>query len=157
ENDDPVEGVRVDNDITSATTNAAGYVSSFTDSDGGFILTGITTNVTLMATKYGYTFTNVGWDNPLTSSVANIRFLATLVTNVGLRLSTHGSAENGPGAQFSLTRSDSSSNALAVALMVSGSAGVPSAIFFNPPLTNGLNMLVIPSGTNRVTFSFTPV
>src|SRR5262249_17310482 len=93
ENDDPVEGVPVHNRILTATN----FTASFTDSDGNFILTGLSGDLTLQATKYGYTFTNVGWENPLsvTSVLANINFLSTPFTNFGLKISTNVVAENG--------------------------------------------------------------
>ena len=95
-NDDPIEGVRVDNGIT----NTAGYVSSYTDSDGGFVLTGLTGEITLEATKYGYTFTNATWENPIqvSSNLLYVNFLAQPITvgeSLGLHQSGHREQQTG--------------------------------------------------------------
>ena len=155
-NDDPIEGVRVDNGIT----NTAGYVSSYTDSDGGFVLTGLAGEITLEATKYGYTFTNATWENPIqvSSNLLQVNFLAQPITWVSLSVSTDRVLEGSPQTgQLVLTRTGGTNDDLAVSLQVSGTARVGLDLSFNPPLSVGSNQVVIPAGTNRLVFDFTPV
>ena len=77
-------------------TNANGPVTGFTDSDGVFVLTGVTGGGNLTPAKYGYTFNPAGWANPLTvaSDILNADFRARHFTNVTLVLSTNLVAEN---------------------------------------------------------------
>ncbi len=156
EQSDPVEGVRVDTGIT----NVENYVYSYTDSDGFYVLTGITNDLTLSVTKYGYAFTNLNWENPiqLTSNILNANFVALALTNVSLSLSTNLLTEgSGATGQMTLTRSGSTNDDLTVSVFVSGTAGVPGDVTFTPPLNAGTNSIVIPAGTNRVTFTFSTV
>ncbi|MCX6924051.1 MAG: PKD domain-containing protein, partial [Verrucomicrobia bacterium] len=155
-NDDPIEGVRVDNGIT----NTTGYVCSYTDSDGGFVLTGLTGEITLEATKYGYTFTNATWENPIqvSSNLLHVDFLAQPITWVSLWASTNQVNESSKKVnQLVLTRTGSTNDDLAVNLYASGTARVDKDLSFKPPLTVGWNQVVIPAGTNRIVFDFTPV
>jgi hypothetical protein len=156
-NNDPIEGVRVDNGLSPENQS---YIWSYTDSDGYFVIAGITNDPTLEATKYGYVFTNVNWQNPLqlTSNMLNANFRAVPLTNVSLTLSTNllieGSGGNG---QLTLLRTGGTNDDLTVTLYVSGTAGIPGDLNFTPPLSMGSNSIVIPAGTNRVIFTFTPV
>ncbi len=155
-NDDPIEGVRVDNGIT----NTTGYVSSYTDSDGVFILTGLGSEITLEATKYGYTFTNRNWENPvwISSNMLHVDFLAQPVTWVSLSLTTNFVSEgNNAVNQLVLTRSGSTNEDLEVILYVSGTAGVPGDLNFSPSLAVETNTVIIPAGTHRLVFDFAPV
>lgn len=155
-NDDPIEGVRVDNGIT----NTDGYVSSYTDSDGVFILTGLSGEISLEATKYGYSFAGRGWENPLqlTSDLRHVDFLARPVTWVSLALSTNVVNEGNPALQqLVLTRTGSTNEDLKVDLYVTGTAAVPGDLRFTPALASQTNSVTIPAGTNRITFNFVPV
>ncbi|TAK98470.1 MAG: hypothetical protein EPO07_12005, partial [Verrucomicrobia bacterium] len=136
------------------------YAWSYTDSDGVFILTGQTGDVTLNATKYGYSFTNVTFINPITlsSNIPNANFLATRLMSVGLTISTNVAAESSSVPnQLTLTRLGSTNDDLTVTLNVSGTASVPGDLSFSPPLSSGANSVTIPAGTNRLTFNFAPV
>src|SRR6185436_3156893 len=69
----PVEGVRVDNTLTNGT-----YYGGYTDSSGRYFITGGSGETPLYAVKYGYTFTNITWPNPVTSTsiLGSIDFIA---------------------------------------------------------------------------------
>jgi hypothetical protein len=156
ENGRALENVFVD----SGYTNASGPVVGFTDSDGVFILTGVEGQLDLKAAKYGYVLNPAGWSNPLivTSNTATTDFIAASLTNVTLSLSTNLVAENSAGSnQLVFTRSGGVSNDLTLGIYLSGSAVVPGDLTFTPPLQLGTNSVVIPSGTNRVVFSYSPV
>ena len=147
--------------VNSTFTNANNQpVTGFTDSDGAFVLTGVSGSFDVTAAKYGYAFSPVGWANPLnvTSNFANADFVARSLTNVTLTLSTNQIVENILTTnQFVLTRSDAGSNDLTVDLYLSGSADVPGDLVITPPLLPGANSVVIPAGTNRLVFTFSPV
>jgi hypothetical protein len=140
-------------------TNANGPVTGFTDSDGAFVLTGVEGPIELKAAKYGYVLNPAGWSNPLLvmSNTIYTDFIASAMTNVTLSLSTNLLVENGAGAnQLVLTRSSGVSNELTLDVHLSGTASVPGDLIFTPPLQLGTNNVVIPAGTNRIVFSFTP-
>ncbi len=154
-NDDPIEGVRVDNGIT----NTDGYVSSYTDSDGVFILTGLGNEITLEATKYGYTFTNRNWENPvqISSNMLHVDFLAERVTWVGLSLSTNLVVEGSTNVhRLVLTRLGSTNEDLEVSLYVSGTASLRSDLNLTPSLASETNTVTIPAGADRLVFNFVP-
>jgi hypothetical protein len=155
ENADPIEGVRVDTGILN--TNVP-YVSAWSDSDGYFVLTGITNDLPLEANSYGYSFSNQ-WQNPLpvSANVSNVLILGTRFGQVTLTASTNLVYEASPTPnQLTLTRADTNDD-LSVTLFVSGTATVPGDLTFNPPLISGENTVVIPAGVNHLTFTFTPV
>lgn len=147
--------------IKSTFTNAFNQpVTSFTDSDGAFVLTGVNGQFNVTAAKYGFTFDRVGWANPLdvTSNIIAADFIARAMTNVTLTLSTNQLIENVAGTnQFVLTHSADGSNDFTVELWLSGSANVPGDIVFTPALVPGSNSVIIPAGTNRLVFNFTRV
>ena len=155
-NDDAIEGVRVDNGIT----NTDGYVSSYTDSDGVFILTGVGSEITLEATKYGYAFTNRNWENPIqiSSNLLHLDFFARPVAWVSLALTTNVVIEGSNTIhQLVLTRTGSTNEDLEVTLYVAGTANVPGDLRFIPELVGETNPVVIPAGANRLVFDFVPV
>ena len=61
----PLEGVRVDN---GPDTNAPTYIGGYTDSEGRYVITGISGNVNLYAFIFGYIVTNLTWVNPITAN-----------------------------------------------------------------------------------------
>lgn len=147
--------------IKSTFTNALDEpVTGFTDSDGAFVLAGVDGQFDVTAAKYGYTFSRVGWANPLdvTSNIIAADFIARAMTNVTLTLSTNLVAENvAVTNQFFLTHNADGSNDLTIELWLSGSANMPGDIVFTPVLVPGSNSVVIPAGTNRLVFNFAPV
>ena len=147
--------------IRSTFTNANNVpVTGFTDSDGAFVLAGVTGQFDVTAAKYGHAFDSVGWVNPLTvtADLATADFHARALTNVTLILSTNRVIENVASTnQFILTRSGDGSNDLTVDLYLSGSATAPGDLVITPPLLPGANSVVIPAGTNRLVFTFSPV
>jgi hypothetical protein len=151
-NNDPIEGVLIDNGLTNSP-----YLSGYTDSDGNYVLIGATGDVMLYATKYGFTFTNLTWMNPLsvTSDVVRADFIAMPVATVSIAASTNSVPENSAAFQyFTLTRTGDTSNSLTVQLNLSGTASRFSDFVLSPPLNNGTNLIVIPPGSNNVTFTF---
>ncbi len=154
ENGDAMEGVRLSVD----STNVA---PSYTDSDGFYALTGVSGDLNLLAIKYGYGFTNVTLlQNPLsvTGSIDHVDFVGLVLTNVSLSISTNTVTETGAPGQMTLKRTGSTNDDLTVGLFVSGTAGIPSDITFSPSLTpNVTNVVVIPAGSDRIQFAFTPV
>jgi hypothetical protein len=156
ENGNPLEDVLVDPNYS----NGNGPVTSFTDSYGMFVLTGVDGQIDFNLAKYGYTFEPVGWANPfsVSSNTANLNFIARALTNVTLTLTTNLVVENiAASGQLILARSGSVSNDLNVQVFLAGTAGVPGDLTFTPPLNFGSNNVVIPTGTNRVVFAFAPV
>lgn len=156
EHGNPLEDVFVNPNYT----NANGPVTGFTDGYGAFVLTGVDGSLDFSLAKYGYTFEPVGWANPffVTSNTASLGFIAHALTNVTLTLSNNLLVENiATNGVLILTRSGSVSNDLNVPVFLSGTAGLPGDLTFTPPLTFGSNTVVIPTGTNRVVFTFAPV
>ncbi len=156
EQGNPLEDVLLNADSLSGGSAVAG----FTDSYGVYVLPGVDGLLNFNLAKYGYTFEPVGWQNPffVTSNTANLNFIARAMTNVTLTLSTNSLVENvATTGQLTLTRSGSVSNDLTVLVFLSGSAGVPGDLSFTPPLVLGSNNVVIPEGTNRVVFNYSPV
>jgi len=155
ENDEPIPNVRVDTGLTNV-----GAVWCYTDSDGVFILPGLGGDVTLEATLYGYTFTNLIFVNPitLTSNIPNANFLATRSLSVGLAISTNTVAEGDATIhQFTLKRLGSTNDDLVVRLFVSGTGSATADLNFSPALGAGTNLVTIPAGTNQVVFNFSAV
>ncbi len=149
----PIEGVLVGNGSLSTSDFAGGY----TDSNGRYLITGVTSNLTLQATLFGYTFTAAtNWSNPLapTNDQAGLDFSALPMTAVNLTADTNSIPESDTSIHyFTLTRTGDTNNDLAVQVYVSGSALLGSAYTLNPaPDTN--NVLIIPAGTNSITLAF---
>ncbi len=153
-NDEPIEGVRVDN----GNTNTTGYVVGYTDSDGVFVLTGLNGDYTLEATKYGYTFEPLNWQNPLTvsSNQARVDFFATALPTVRMVASTNAVTEASTARQtFTLTRTGEITNDLTVTVFLSGTADVGGDYSLTPALIGALtNAVVIPAGTQSVSIVF---
>lgn len=149
-NDDPIEGVRVEN----SDTNTA-YVAGYTDSDGVFVITGANGDVTLEAFQSGYTFTNLTWQNPLTitSNTANLNILALPLPQVRIVASTNSVSEtNGAAHTFTLSRTGELTNELTVMVYLSGTADAGSDFTLNPSFTAlATNLVVFP--TNAATVS----
>ena len=149
----PIEGVLVGNGSLSTSDFAGGY----TDSNGRYLITGVTSNLTLQATLFGYTFTAAtNWSNPLapTNDMDGLDFSALPMTAVNLTADTNSIPESDTSVHyFTLTRTGDTNNDLAVQVYVSGSALPGSAYTLNPaPDTN--NVLIIPAGTNSITLAF---
>lgn len=150
-NDDPIEGVRVGD------TNGV-YV--YTDSDGGFVLPGLNGDFYLEAYKYGYTFTNLTWQSPLsvTSNLPRIDFLATAKPTVWIEAGTNSVPETGGSTYFRFTRTGEITNDLSVKVYVANAtedAALGTDFTLTPPLlVSGSNTLIIPAGTKSVTLTF---
>jgi len=151
-NDDPVEGVRVENTDTNTP-----YVSAYTDSDGGFVIPGVSGDVTLEAIKYGYAFANLNWQNPLSisSNTTKIDFLALPAPTVRITANTNNVLENdGAAYTFTLTRTGELTNELTAIVYLSGTAASGSDFTLSPSLAAGnTNAVVFP--TNEATVSIT--
>jgi len=150
----PLEGVRVDNGASDLGTYRGGY----TDSDGVYVITGVAEDISINAFKYGFTFTNETWMNPITitNHAVNIDFIALPLTAVSLTVTTNTVAENNATTHyFTLSRTGDTTNDLTVSLNLSGSASRPGDYSFAPALSS--NSVVIPSGSNSVSFAFQPV
>ena len=94
----PLEGVRVD----TGSANLTNYFGGYTNSDGAYVIVNATGDITLNAFKYGFTFMNAGWINPLsvTNDMANIDFVAISMPTVSLTSSTNVILENSSDTVF---------------------------------------------------------
>jgi hypothetical protein len=149
----PVEGVRVDNNPT----NASLYAGSYTDSAGRYVITGLSGDVELYAFKYGYSFTNLAWVNPITviSNLANADFLALPCPIVTLVARTNTVPENSAATNvFLLTRTGDTATNLTVNLYLSGSATLGKDYRLGADLSAGTNTLDFPPGSNSIPISF---
>src|SRR5262249_16879894 len=141
-------------------TNSATYLGSYTDSDGHYIIAGATAALTLNAFKYGFTFTNLTWTNPLamTSDWASIDFVATAMPVVTITATTNVVSENNSTVQyFTLARSGDTTTNLTITVYLSGSANLPSDYTLTPKLTNTYNQIDFPPGSNSLTLAFQAV
>ncbi len=150
----PLEGVRVDNTLTNGT-----YYGGYTDSDGEYIITGATGDISLYAVQYGFVFTNLTWTNSIsaTSDLANIDFTATPLPSVTIVASTNTVPENSSATHtFTLTRTGDNSNDLAVTVYLSGTADNGRDYTLDLNLVGGgsTNLIVIPAGASSVPISF---
>jgi hypothetical protein len=125
-NGDPVEGVRVDNMGTSTNLPTLG---GYTDSDGRYIITGAsanaTTNLEFLPIKYGYTFTNLLWTNPIAGDADFLKadFVAIPLPAVTITASTNLVPENSPSNfLFTLTRAGDTATNLTIMINLSGPA-----------------------------------
>jgi hypothetical protein len=152
----PLEGVRVD----TGSANLTNYFGGYTDSDGAYVIVNATGDITLNAFKYGFTFMNAGWINPLsvTNDMANIDFVAISMPTMSLTASTNVILENSSDTQyFTLSHTGDTNTDFIVKLYLSGSANVSSDFILAPALTNGFNIIDIPPGTQSVSFVFQTV
>jgi len=148
----PVEGVRVDDTLTNGT-----YYGGYTDSDGRYFITSASGDVPLYAVKYGYTFTNLTWTNPVssTSTLSSIDFIAYPLPVVSLKVSTNVVRENNGSATITLSRTGDTTNSLPVVLWVSGTADLDSDYTLDPSFVAGsTNVIEIPSGEPSLTINF---
>ena len=155
-NNDPIEGVWV----SQITTNQPKTISSYTDSDGAFVITGLNGEVELQTTKHGYTFTNVNWVNPVSSTNnTQLDFLATALPTVRVEAGTNSIPETGGVTYYKIARTGDTNSDLAVNLFLSGTddgASIPGDFTLAPAgLVAGTNLLTIPAGTQSLTFTFT--
>jgi hypothetical protein len=152
----PLEGVRVDNN----STNSSGYVGGYTDSDGRYVLTSASGDINLYAVKYGFTFTNITWTNPITadSNLFSIDFIATPLPAVSIAAATNYIVESSTAPDFFvISRTGDTSTNLTVSLNLSGTATILSDYRLQPALTNGLNYIDIPPGTNALFIALTSI
>ena len=155
-NNNPVEGVLV----SEVTTNPPATLFCYTDSDGGYVIPGLSADVELQATKHGYTFTNVTWVNPVSSTNnTQIDFLATALPTVRVEAGTNSVPETGGITYYKITRTGETNSDLAVNLFLSGTddaATLPGDFTLTPAgLAAATNLLIIPAGTQSLTFTFT--
>ncbi len=150
----PVEGVRVDN---GPDTNAPSYIGGYTNSEGHYVITGVSGDVNLYAFVYGYVLTNLNWINPVTanSNIMAADFVAIPLTTVSVAVATNQVPETGTGTDyFILRRTGDTTTNLTVNLNLSGSATVGVDYTLNPALASGTNAIDIPPGTNALWIAF---
>ncbi|HEY5910543.1 MAG TPA: Calx-beta domain-containing protein [Verrucomicrobiae bacterium] len=153
----PVEGVRVDN---LADTNAAQSLLSFTDTEGRYVIAGFTVDANLSAGKYGFTFTNISWTNPITAgaNVVDVDFIATALPVVTIAATPEEVVENSAApASFVLRRTGDIATNLIVNVWVTGSATLGRDYRLDPPLTNGLNTLEFPPDVGTLQVTLKPI
>ena len=145
----PLEGVRVDNNPA----NNSPYIGGYTDSDGRYVITGASGDLELFAFRYGFTFTNITWTNPITadSNLLAIDFIATPLPVVSIAAITNNIVESGTAPDFFIiSRTGDTSTNLTIGLNHSGSATLSNDYRLQPTLTNGVNYIDIPPGTNAL-------
>src|SRR5437588_6955449 len=87
--------------------------------------------------------------------MVGIDFVGAPMTTVNLTVTTNSILESNPEIQiFTFTRTGDTNADLTVNLNLSGTATVGSDYSLNPALTNNINYVVIPAGSNAVTFAF---
>ena len=149
----PVEGVRVDNNAI----NASQYIGGYTDSEGRYVLTGVSSDIELFAFKYGYSLTNLTWANPLTvsSNISSADFVALPLPTVSLVASTNAVVENSIATNFFiLTRTGDTTTNLTVNLYLSGTATPGKDYGLDTDLSAGTNTIDFPPGTSAIAISF---
>lgn len=155
---EPLEGVRVSN----GSTSTSGYRGGFTDSDGQFIITRLAAgNHTISAALYGYTFAATGdWENPVAvgPTRSGIDFTATPRPVVGWTiLDGHASEADTKPATLRLSRTGSTSSALAVKYKRWGTATYASDYTISPaPGSSSPYTLTIPAGASHIDVTVTP-
>src|SRR5204863_8740430 len=95
--------------------------------------------------------------NPIAggSDWTNLNFVAFAMPTVTIAADTNSVAEtDGTNHLFTLTRTGDTNTDLTVKVNLSGSAEVGVDYNLSPALTNTLNTLVIPAGSNSITFAF---
>ena len=149
----PIEGVRVENNPT----NASPDIAACTDSDGRYYITGVSGDINLYAFKYGYSFTNLTWTNPITvsSNISSADFLALAWPTVTIVASTNTVPEDSAAtAFFILTRTGDTTTNLPVNLNLSGSATLGTDYRLGTALSGGAKTIDFPPGTNTISVSF---
>ncbi len=123
----------------------------YTDSRGCYVIAGILGEVELQAIKYGYSFTNSTWTNPVapTAHTSNIDFTAIPLPAISIHATNNALPENDPASQLIfLTHSGDTNQDVAVKVVLSGSATLGTDYDLTPPLSAGENTVSIPAGTN---------
>jgi hypothetical protein len=149
----PVEGVM----INDSSTNTAPVISGCTDSQGRYLITGVSGDINLYAFKYGYSFTNLTWANPITvsSNTSSADFLALPWPAVTIVADTNVVPENSAATHFfTLSRTGDTMTNLTVQLFLSGSATLGADYRLGASLQAGTNTIDFPPGTNSISISF---
>ncbi len=152
----PLQGVRVGNEGT----NILSYLGGYSDTEGRYVITGVPANINLNAVLYGYIITSTYGPGSLNvlSNMTDVDFVATPIPTVGLSVTTNVVAENGGGSQtITLTRTGDLSADLPISLNLYGTATLGSDYSLAPTLALGTNTVTIPTGTNSISFTFTPL
>jgi hypothetical protein len=151
----PLEGVLVSN----GKNDFADFIGGWTDSDGRYVIVNVTSNLALNAVQFGYTLVGTtNWPNPMsaTNNVADADFIGIPLPTVSIAADTNAVAENDSTAHyFTVTRTGATDYDLAVPFYVSGSAMLGSDYTLDLPIEN--NAIIIPFGTNSVTFTFNTI
>ena len=149
----PLEGVLVGN----GATDVASYIGGYTDSDGRYIIANVTSNVTLGAFQFGYTFTTAGWNNPIsgTNDVPDADFYGVALPTVSITADTNAVAEDDNTAHyFTVTRTGDTNYDLTVPIYLSGTATLDSDYNLSPDIGDSVT---IPAGSSNVIFTFQAV
>lgn len=148
----PLEGVLVSNGSNTVSTFQGGW----TDSNGRYLIPNVTGDLTLSAAQFGYSFlAATNWSDPLspTNDVADADFVGMPLPRVNIAADTNVMARTDTTTNyFTLTRTGDTNSDLAVLLYLSGTATPGLDFTLTPDLTT--NLVVIPAGTNAVTFGF---
>jgi len=148
----PLEGVLVGNGLIDPTQ----FLGGWTDSDGKYVLVNLgATTFNLNAFQFGYTFAPTTWSNPLqpTNDMGGLDFVATPLPMMHLSVDTNLVAEtDGSAHYFTVTSTGPTNNDFPVNFVLSGTATLGANYTLDSALTT-TNVLIIPAGTNRVTFA----
>ncbi len=153
----PVEGVRVDN---FADTNSSQTLLSYTDSEGRYAIPGVLVDANLAASKYGFTFDNPTWTNPISAGAdfTKADFVATGLPVLTISASPGSVVENSSlAAHFLLKRSGDTSTNLLANVYLSGSATLGRDYTLKTELTNGVNVVEFPPGVDRIEVDLQPI
>ena len=150
----PLEGVLVGNGEVLTPL----FIGGWTDSDGRYVLVNLgAADLNLNAFQYGYAFAGAAaWSNPLqlTNDTTGVDFIGAPLTAVNLTVDTNTVAENDSTPHyFTVTRTGDTNNDLSVNINLAGTATYGSDYTLDTDLS-ATNVIVIPAGTNRVTFMF---
>jgi len=146
----PIEGVRVDN---LADTNAPQSVTAYTGSDGRFVIVGVSSDINLSASKYGFTFTNLTWLNPIGTGADFLQadFVATPLPVITILAASNSVTENSTATNyFIIHRTGSTETNLLVDLYLSGSALLDRDYWLEPALAVGTNTIEFPPGAEAI-------
>lgn len=152
----PVEGVRIYNGASGTS-----YRGTYTDSDGYYTLANVGAGqVNVLAVKYGYALSPVGWNSPVTlgPSANGLNWTATPGTTVSIAASDAAASEAGsnPG-QFRLSRVGDTNVALAVKLNRTGTAAFNSDYTLSPAPAGTPLQFTIPAGQAFLNINVTPM
>src|SRR6185503_3675896 len=150
------EGVRIHNG-----QSGTAYRGTFTDSDGFYILpNNAAGSHSISAIKYGYTFSPVGWANPVAVGphATNRHFAATSMPVVSIA-ATDAQAGETPGAtgQFVITRTGPTGSPLAVKLNRGGTATANTDYTLSLNPSGSPLEYTIPAGSASLAITVTPV